>query len=211
MCIFGSDYQLPTDVMNEAMERLMSGNAEELRVKRSAYIMNIYLPYDKTGATRVLAISADATFKQLHKAIQRIFCWQDYHLYCFEILNNEMEIIASVMCNADKDALQGYAVSAKLRKLLGDGCRLVYTYDYGDDWKHYIEAKYVDDYTNALPDCLIGEGDAPPEDVGGVDGYLEFKRIIGDKSDPEHDEMLEWAQSNGWSHFDLAAVNRRLK
>lgn len=205
------DYQVPNDVMTKAIDTMLYGDAEELHFRKPAYVMNIYLPIEEDGVTRVLAISADATFKQLHKNIQRVFCWQDYHMYCFDVLNEEMEVKASVLCENDECARQGYSVKTKLRKLLGDGCRFVYTYDYGDNWVHYIEAKYVDDYKESLPCCIMGEGDAPPEDVGGEGGYSEFIAIINDEDNPERSEMLQWAQSNGWSRFDLSAINRKLK
>lgn len=89
---------------------------------------------------------------------------------------------------------------------------IVYTYDFGDDWKHTIEVeKVIHDYTVNYPTCVDGEGTAPPEDVGGEAGYEEFLSIIHDSSHPDHLNLKEWGEMKGYEEFDRREVNWRLK
>ncbi|GGM37997.1 hypothetical protein GCM10011351_25230 [Paraliobacillus quinghaiensis] len=49
---------------------------------------------------------------------------------------------------------------------------ITYTYDFGDDWRHHIVVEdFIDDYYYNHPTCIAGEGNVPPEDVGGEPGY----------------------------------------
>jgi len=87
-----------------------------------------------------------------------------------------------------------------------------YMYDFGDGWEHEVlMEKIVEDYENDSPEVLEGKGTCPPEDVGGPPGYDEFKRVMKDKEDPEHDHMKRWAKSQGYRKFNLAKVNAELK
>ena len=43
------------------------------------------------------------------------------------------------------------------------------------------------------PYLLEASGKTPPEDVGGVPGYLDFLDIINDPKHPEYSHMKAWA------------------
>ena len=45
-------------------------------------------------------------------------------------------------------------------------------------------------------DCAGGEFATPPEDVGGVSGFNEFREIWDNPDDPEYQEMKKWAGKN---------------
>lgn len=55
------------------------------------------------------------------------------------------------------------------------------------------------------------EGSAPPEDVGGISGYIEFLNIISNPEHKEYRNMREWFQSQRYREFDIDLVNIRLK
>ena len=79
---------------------------------------------------------------------------------------------------------------------------LRYLYDMGDDWEHEIEFVGINEaYTSATPCCIMGVGDAPPEDVGGIGGYAEFRKIL---SDPEHVKLILTMKKEG----GVPAINR---
>lgn len=42
---------------------------------------------------------------------------------------------------------------------------------------------------------LEGNGERPPEDVGGLWGFKEYLRIMEDEKDPSHQDMKAWADS----------------
>jgi len=62
----------------------------------------------------------------------------------------------------------------KLRRLLKEGDRLRYVYDFGDSWEHVIAVEKVEpcDVSGSWCEVLDGARACPPEDVGGVPGYL---------------------------------------
>lgn len=89
---------------------------------------------------------------------------------------------------------------------------IMYHYDFGDGWKHdIIVEKIIDDYDVNYPVCLSGEGDAPPEDVGGEPGYEQFLAIIADKEHPNYKNLNLWGIQQGYEPFDIDIVNRRMK
>jgi hypothetical protein len=60
--------------------------------------------------------------------------------------------------------------------------------------------------------CLEGMQACPPEDVGGVLGYLEFCASIKDVNHVEHDLNMEWSGGNyDRKHFDRQSVNQELE
>ena len=76
--------------------------------------------------------------------------------------------------------------------------RIIYTYDMGDNWKHEIELmRVIEDYDEESPYLLEAKGQAPPEDVGGVWGFLNFCEIMSNPSHLRYEEMKEWARYFG--------------
>lgn len=80
-----------------------------------------------------------------------------------------------------------------------------YTYDFGDGWEHRIKVEKVlpPDPSLRHPVCLAGANACPPEDVGGLPGYVDFLEAISDPQHPEHEDMLEWCGGS----FDPTAFN----
>ena len=95
--------------------------------------------------------------------------------------------------------------------------RILYSYDFGDDWEHEIavEAVGVAEPGERYPRCIGGAGACPPEDCGGPPGYEHLRKVLANPDDEEHDEMMTWM---GLEHacefdpvaFDIELVNRRL-
>ena len=72
--------------------------------------------------------------------------------------------------------------------------------------------KELEDYPNVYPVCLDGEGACPPEDCGGVPGYLELLEIIKDLSHPEYESVMEWLGVDEFNPiFDLEDTNYWMK
>jgi len=100
----------------------------------------------------------------------------------------------------------------KLSEYIPEYKRIKYNYDFGDNWQHYIEVeRIIDDYDVNYAVCLEGEGNTPPEDVGGEYGYEEFLEIIADEKHPEHWDMVNWGAGQGYEDFDIEMVNRMVK
>lgn len=62
-----------------------------------------------------------------------------------------------------------------------------------------------------LPLLIAGEGNTPPEDVGGESGYEEFLEIMANPSHEEYEYTRLWAKSQGYQDFDFEQASRRVK
>lgn len=90
--------------------------------------------------------------------------------------------------------------------------QFLYTYDFGDDWKHSIDVENIQDKEEGrkYPICIGGELNCPPEDCGGIPGYLNLTEILKDKSHPEYEEMREWTGRYNPQKFNMSKINREL-
>ena len=87
------------------------------------------------------------------------------------------------------------AAGIRLKSLIGRGVeRFLYVYDFGDDWRHNIFIESVGDGEAdvdypAFVDC---ERRCPPEDVGGVPGFMQFLEAALDPLHAEHKDVVTW-------------------
>lgn len=156
----------------------------------------------KPPVWRRLRVRADMRLDRLHEAIVAAFGWAGYHMHAFE---SGPERFGS------PDPELGFADerTVSLGELLGGvGDRLLYTYDFGDDWEHEI---VVEELLDADPEArypvlVAARGACPPEDCGGPWGYAELKEILADPAHERHEEMLEWLGLDDASAFDPKGV-----
>lgn len=164
----------------------------------------------KQAVWRRVLVDEGITFHQLHKVIQEAMGWDDYHLYRFNL--NEDEDIG--IPDPDDEVIVKDSRKLKVKSVLNEPKqRIVYTYDFGDNWEHLITVEKILDKAEKVPVCIAGERACPPEDSGGVCGYEELLKIRKNKNHPDYKEYIE-----GWlgedfdtEKFDLEAVNRGLK
>lgn len=165
---------------------------------------------------RRLIVPANITFYKLHKIMQAAFGWQDYHLFEFEFPGILVHVPDPEFMYDDVE--EKNAKREKINKYFEEYSTFRYIYDMGDYWRHevVIEKMMKPDADVKYPVCMDGERHRPPEDVGGIGGYEGFLEIIKDPSNPEYNEMLEWAEKDtGGRKFDpeyfyLNEVNRKL-
>ena len=176
-----------------------------IEMNERLYLLRIKLLNAEPKIWRRFVVPASIALDDLHNAIQIVMGWEDYHLYQFMI--NRQGYTTEPESEEELDSSKyhlGDLIQQKSEKFR-------YMYDFGDDWVHEIVVQDVD-YSNpklgAKPVCLEGEGACPPEDVGGVYGYLEFCKAM---KDPSHSEHEEWIGSDWDSEkFDIDAVNKQL-
>ncbi len=182
----------------------------------AAVELKITLGLENHTIWRKITVPYHITFKELHDIMQIVFDWRDYHLHEFYIFDGDQPIV-NLVCSADafeypNDVPMILENDIKISEYISKYSRIQYNYDFGDNWQHYIEVgKIIEDYTQNFPVCLSGEGNAPPEDVGGEGGYDEFLEAIADPSHPEHKGMIDWAKMQWYRNFDIEIVNKRLK
>jgi hypothetical protein len=116
---------------------------------------------------RSIELSSRTTLKQLHRILQIAMGWEDYHLHVFEGDGKRYGVP-----EPEDDELDIVIPEGRVR--LGEvlptpGARMLYTYDYGDDWRHEILVESVEqlDPNVEYPRVVAGARHCPPEDCGG--------------------------------------------
>jgi hypothetical protein len=154
---------------------------------------------------RRVLVPAEMSLHELHRIIQMLFEWYDYHLYEFAIGDDRYQEPDPEAEDEPKDSTRAY-----LRDLgLGVGDEFTYLYDFGDHWIHRIQVERAPANVDEgwLPFVLGGERRGPPEDCGGTGGFERFLEAIRDPDDPERDENLTWAGGDyDPDLFDLRTV-----
>lgn len=98
----------------------------------------------------------------------------------------------------------------KLRRVLNATDHLRYLYDFGDSWQHVLAVEAVEPYDFAGVWCEVLDGAraCPPEDVGGVPGYLDFLQSIQQPDSDLGHSTLEWVGGSFDAElFDCRAAN----
>lgn len=179
---------------------------------------------------RKVKVNETTHFDNFHLIIQVLFGWGNSHIYQFspkgygshpnirynykddpedwyEFSDNK-SFPFSEFYDAEQIQLQDYFHSLKQK--------MVYIYDFGDDWKHTIELVEITDDKVIFPICLQGKGCDMIDDCGGIWGFYNMVEAINDKKHPEHAEYLEWLgmeEGDTWDllEFDLEGTNGALR
>lgn len=175
------------------------------------YQIKVGLRGAKPPIWRRLEVPADVNLATLHAIIQAAFDWTDSHLHAFETPYGDFGIADPELGHRAERPVTLEQVAPAVNS------RIRYVYDFGDDWDHDIQVeKIIDrDPTARYPRCIGGRRAAPPDDSGGMWGYLELIEVLNDPAHPEHRERLSWlgiddAADFTPDRFDAEAVNRAL-
>lgn len=161
---------------------------------------------------RRLLLPSDMRLGKLHRVLQCIFDWENYHLHQF-VVGDTFYGVPDPEWGDDLPMRDERTVPlSRVLKQVGD--TIMYEYDFGDGWRHDIvlEAVLPVNEDRTYPLCVAGARARPPEDVGGAGGYAHFLDAIGDPEHAEHDELLMWAggvfDPEG---CDVNMINRQLR
>jgi energy-coupling factor transporter ATP-binding protein EcfA2 len=134
---------------------------------------------------RRVLIPENMTLGQLQEVIQMIMGWMDDHLHQFVIRGQRYG-------EAREGALQFSTAATTLSAFaLREHEAFCYVYDFNAWWRHDIrvERRALREDTELLPRCVAGSGACPPEDIGGVERYLEVREEWSEW------ELLDWLES----------------
>lgn len=185
------------------------------------FTFRLELDLDGRTCWRRIRVPQTFTFEDFHMAIQDAFGWMDYHMYDFRLMHNRQKLVITDLGRGAIDSMFSWrgpsenkedALDMELCEVFPRTRKAKYSYDYGDGWE--ISITYVREESWPITEaifCEDGEGDAPPEDVGGQGGYEDFLRIIDDPDDEEYEETVAWGESQGFERFSLESINERLK
>jgi hypothetical protein len=177
------------------------------------YQVKVTLKDSKPPIWRRIQVPGDVRLDTLHRILQVVMGWDDYHLHQFIVGGEyygephpDYEVWGPEMRDETRVRLRQIAPREK--------SRFVYEYDFGDGWEHalLVEKILPSEPGVDYPRCIKGKRACPPEDVGGVWGYYDFLETISNPDDPEHDDMLDWIGGEfDPEHFDLDEINAELK
>ncbi|MEW6586159.1 MAG: plasmid pRiA4b ORF-3 family protein [Nitrospirota bacterium] len=159
-------------------------------MKRKLYVLKVSLVGIEPEIWRRFVVPADITLDRLHDVIQIVMGWQDYHLHQFSI--------GGKMYTEDPESLEDGKDDGRYR--LGNlakrkGLSFEYVYDFGDNWVHNVtleETNFAQGPRDEPGRLLAGKRACPPEDVGGIGGYVEYCEAMKDKNHPRHKEYVGW-------------------
>ncbi len=191
--------------------------------------LEVSLMYAEPRIWRRFLIASDASFADLHYAIQIACDWEDYHLYEFFEMKKKPtsrggrhgESIArpegSSIDDEDAPSAEDIRIGSYFTKK-GKAC--LYLYDFGDSWEHLVELKKIVEEPKKFNGRLTGgERAFPPEDCGGIYGYetcctaatiseselLELDEDTGCEIGERKDWIGEWHPED----FDLEKAKKR--
>jgi len=162
---------------------------------------------------RRIQVPSNITLLRLHRLLQIVMGWSDYHLHQFLL----GEVTYAIPDPEEDDFFDFHPRDerrARLDKVLPEvGDSMVYEYDFGDGWQHKIVVEKVQPPEESVqyPRCISGRRACPPEDCGGPYGYPEFLEALHDPNHPEHQMYSDWIGGEfDPEEFDLQEINRAL-
>lgn len=178
--------------------------------------LKISLQGAKPPIWRRIQVPGSLDLARLHHVIQLAMGWQDAHLHQFLIdrtcyCQPEKEDTWRTSRPMDENKFTLQQLAPKLSP------SFVYIYDFGDDWLHRITVEKVTEEGDipVQPLLLAGRRACPPENVGGIPGYMEVLEIL---QDPEHERYKETKRWLGedfdparFQKSDIAAINAMLQ
>lgn len=60
------------------------------------------------------------------------------------------------------------------------------------------------------PRCILAVGDAPPQDVGGPDGYAALQELLKHPEQKVSAEAKQWLKDSGWKPLEMEELQRKL-
>lgn len=197
-------------------------NAEDKTLKFKIKIRNITKP----PVWREVEVPANYTFEDLHLIIQMVFGWQNEHLWHFERKAYNSPFVIRYQNNNFYDYDDEIVVSphtglTSFFKKKDD--KLVYIYDFGDDWIHEINMVELSDKRCGYPVLIKSKGDMMIENIGGVYAYMDWRAIYNGTIKLTKKEKKEFLCDTGFDdeadfmdfmagqRFDLEGINEVLR
>lgn len=209
----------------------------------SWYQIRITLQRTRPPIWRRLQVPASLRLDQLHDVIQIAMGWEGLHLHCFRQELPKKPRPPKVTSDRKEGASRNrsfQSVESRERIFdqkwtpwgdpidsngedesqfaLCDVCpdvksKIVYEYDFGDDWRHDIEVQKIlpTPKDPSAPVCQAGKLACPIEDCGGIYGYYNLLDAQSNPRHPDHEELLEMYDKIDPIAFDIEEVNKNLK
>ena len=138
----------------------------------------------KPPVWRRIEIPSAMRLDLVHEVIQVAFDWEGYHLHAFETVCGEF---GSPDDDDDWSERKDETTAALAQVAAAERAKVVYAYDFGDDWRHDIVVEKImpGEPGMAYPRCTGGRRAAPPEDCGGIWAFNEYQAGRDDPFDAD--------------------------
>lgn len=168
-------------------------HGKKVRKDAPVYQLKVSLEGTRPPIWRRLLVPGDLTLAQLHKIIQLVMGWTDSHLHQFIIDGTlyslpEQDELPPGLRPKNEATFTLQTLDRKIRN------GFHYVYDFGDDWQHRITVEKVLEpgEDKRRPVLLAGRRACPPEDVGGIAGYVRLLESLDDPNSDYRREYREW-------------------
>lgn len=173
----------------------------------------------KTPCHRRVRMPLRQSLHEFHNILQILFGWKAYHLHEFvlepgqplEMTMPQYSQFAQLddWGNTDAEPME-WCIS--LAEVLEQYPHFWYVYDYGDDWEHEITLVSRETDTEfSAPQCILAVGDAPPENVGGPDGYAALQELLKYPARNGYAEAKRWLEESGWKPLNMEELQEKLR
>ena len=176
------------------------------------YGIKVTLRGTKPPIWRRLLVPASMTLAKLHDVLQTAMGWHDCHMHEFRAGERHFgrPDPEDISMGMQVENERNIRLSSVLRR---PGAKLIYTYDFGDNWEHAIVLEkllpLLPDMTS--PTCIDGSLACPPDDCGGIPGFYELLDALADPNHEQHQEMRDWVGDDfDPQAFSVEEVNRKL-
>jgi Plasmid pRiA4b ORF-3-like protein len=187
------------------------------------YRVRIDLAGTKPPVWRRLELASDLFLDDMHEIIQVAFGWTDSHLHRFgcgpDYYSHDTEYY--LMPYEVEEGETGIPEEqVRLDEVLVDvGDRLLYCYDFGDNWQHVLRLEAVQPQPSSARRavCTHGRRAGPAEDCGGVYAY-ELIAAATDPTNFDPEAAIAYSRFFGdvdphsfeTTPFDINEINRAL-
>jgi trans-aconitate methyltransferase len=158
---------------------------------------------------RKVQVPGQVTLYELHRILQIVMGWGNYHPYRFLIEG---------AAYGEPDPTETWlkpARETRLNEVVSDeGSKFIYRYDPADDWQHVVKVEKITPPQSgeSYPLCLSGQRACPPEECGGIWEYANLLEVLKNPEHPDYQEMLEQYGGQVDSEaFDVVRVNKALR
>ncbi len=176
---------------------------------KNIYQIQVVLKNSKPKIWRRILVPTDISLSDLHKIIQISMGWTNSHLHQF--------IVGKLFFAPTESELEGSTDTQKIKLttvLKKKNDKILYEYDFGDGWLHEIilEEIQLNDKNIKSPICIGGKQSCPPEDCGGIYGYINILNILSNHKHEEYAEMMDWLGDEfNPEYFNIDATNKLLQ
>lgn len=185
---------------------------KKINPAQDVYGIKVTLLGTKPPIWRRLLVPASMTLAKLHDVLQTAMGWHDCHMHEFRAGERHFgrPDPEDISMGMQVENERNIRLSSVLRR---PGAKLIYTYDFGDNWEHAI---VLEKLLPLLPDitspiCIDGSLACPPDDCGGIPGFYDFLDALADPSHEQHQEMRDWIGGDfDPQAFSVEQVNRKL-